>query len=237
MKRHSVYLIIFSLIFAFFGGLYLYAENFFIKNFIVYPYYGYIVILFFFIGLFIVLFRHISFLKNHTQKIISFIIFAPLVIFPIFRCFFTIPYTFCRVCPRQCPFGQVRNVAVPGVLLMNLDNRYWCYRYCPFGTFQDYLYMIKSKKVALPSIFSYAGYIVLAVFTTFYFVAITSKAVSGDFYHYFFKNSFSFSIPIFVVFLLIALVSVFVHRTFCNHICPIGTVSESILKVEKKIRK
>ena len=76
---------------------------------------------------------------------------AQLVIFfPIFRCYFKIPYLFCHVCPRQCAFGYLRPYLVPAALLMNIEKRFWCFHCCPIGPSFDCQARVSSKPLRLP---------------------------------------------------------------------------------------
>lgn len=186
------------------------------------------------IAIFIVLFKEKLRINGQKQKIlrfISYIVFAPMVFYPIFRCYFKIPYIFCHVCPRKCIFGHLRPYTVPAILLLNLDKRTWCYKYCPIGKLQDKQLSIKTKKIVLPKFFSYTKYLFL-LFTIITYFIISNK--NSAFYNYFFKNIFSLSIIVLIIAALLFILSFFIHRFWCNYICPIGTVSEDILKVEKK---
>lgn len=206
----------------------------------------YIILIFFILilGLFFILFSKIDLiikLRQKIPKIFYFIILAPMVIYPIFRCFFKIPYIFCHTCPRKCIFGYLRPYTVPSVLLLNVDKRSWCYNLCPCGMLQDSAYKFKSKKIKLLKLFSYFKYLFLIVITFLYFKILIDKPqpdlAGGIFFNYFFKDAFSFSLIILIAFVVIFLLSVFIHRFFCNYFCPIGTVSDLILKFENKFKK
>ena len=180
-------------------------------------------------------------LKNKIPKIFYFIILSPLVLYPIFRCFFKIPYIFCHVCPRKCIFGYLRPYTVPAVLLLNLDKRSWCYNLCPYGMLQDSAYKVKSKKIKLPKFLSHLKYLVLTLIIFLYFKILIGKPQpdlsGGIFFNYFFKDVFSFTLIILIAFVVIFLLSFFIHRFWCNYFCPIGAVSDLILKLENKFNK
>ena len=83
---------------------------------------------------------------------VYFVAFSLVVFYPIFRCYFKIPYLFCHVCPGKCIFGFVRPYIVPAALIMNLEKRFWCYHACPIGTLFDCQGRVwrKSKRVPEP---------------------------------------------------------------------------------------
>jgi polyferredoxin len=196
------------------------------------------------LSLFFILFSKIGLIikiKKKIPKPLYFVILAPLVFYPIFRCFFRIPFIFCHVCPRKCIFGYLRPYTVPAVLLLNLDKRRWCYDLCPCGMLQDSAYKVKCKKIKLPKFFSYFKYIFLLVIIFLFFMILVDKPqpdlAGGGFFNYFFKGMFSFSLTILIAFIVIFLLSSFIYRLWCNYFCPIGTVSGLILKVGNKFKK
>lgn len=184
-------------------------------------------------------------LKDKTNQKISkffyYILFAPIVFYPIFRCYFKIPFTFCHVCPRRCIFGYLRPYLVPSVLLLNLDKRHWCFKQCPYGHLQDKQSMVSKIRVKLPKFLSYSKYVFLLLLVVGYFLILNARKIielpGFNFYLRTFKNVYSFSLIVFVVALLIFLIAFFIPRFWCNYFCPIGTFSDEALKAEKKIFK
>ena len=179
--------------------------------------------------------------KEKLLKISYFIVFSPLAFYAIFRCYFKIPYVFCHACPRKCIFGHLRPSFVPAVLLLNIDKRTWCYNYCPIGFLQETLSKLTKKKIILPKFLSYFKYVVLLFVVFTYFIIlnnIKNPSLTGyDLYTYTFKNIFSFSLNVLIIAIIILIISFFVYRFWCNYFCPIGTVSDLILKIEKKFNK
>jgi len=175
-------------------------------------------------------------LKKKLMNIFYFVFFVPAVFYPIFRCYFKIPYIFCHVCPRRCIFGHLRPYAIPGVVLMNLDRRFWCFNFCPIGKLQDEQAKLKTKKIKLPKFLNIIRWLVLAfiIVTYFWFLSIARNQPFTSLP--WFKNVFSFSLVVLIVAVVILLVSFFVHRFFCNYFCPIGAVGDLVLKLEKKIK-
>ncbi len=202
--------------------------------------YIFLIFLFLAIAIIIVLFKEkIEDKKQKIFRFLSYIVFAPMVLYPIFRCYLKIPYIFCHVCPRKCIFGHLRPYTVPAVLLLNLDKGAWCYKYCPVGKLQDKQVSIKTKKIVLPKFLFYTKYLFLLFVIISYFMisGYNKNPISLAFYNYFFKNIFSVSIIVLIIVILLFILSFFIHRFWCNYICPIGTVSEDILKAENKMKK
>lgn len=179
--------------------------------------------------------------KEKLLKISFFVVFSPFVFYAVFRCYFKIPYVFCHVCPRKCIFGHLRPYTIPAFLLLNIDKRSWCYKYCPMGFLQEAQSKAVNKKIKLPKFLNYFKYIILLFVIAAYFIIlrnIKNPSLTGyDLYIYTFKNIFSFSLTVLIIAILILIISFFVHRFWCNYFCPVGTVSELILKIEKKFNK
>ncbi|HQH28991.1 MAG TPA: hypothetical protein PLP17_16480, partial [Oligoflexia bacterium] len=70
-------------------------------------------------------------------RLVNYCGFALAVFYPLGRCYFSLPYLFCHVCPRKCVFGFLRPYLVPAALIMNLERRHWCFHACPIGTVHD----------------------------------------------------------------------------------------------------
>lgn len=167
-----------------------------------------------------------------------------IVFYPLFRCFFKVPYLFCHVCPRKCVFGWFRPYLIPAALVMNLNNRHWCHHSCPVGT------LLHCQETALRpparrwwtqpvSVLFSLGALAFAAFS--YFLVRSDQAERADvpegWYQFFFKNSFSFSLAVIAVAGVIVLAGVLRRRAFCNCLCPVGSVSEFYLQLERWIKK
>ncbi len=70
-------------------------------------------------------------------KLIGGIIFLPVLLLPALRCYFKVPYVFCRSCPDKCPWGISRTIFFSTFVGLNLSGRFWCTAFCPLGTFQE----------------------------------------------------------------------------------------------------
>jgi hypothetical protein len=193
-----------------------------------------IVYLALFVALVLIAIKHFKKIKlNHKwMRIIFGILFFPVVMFPIFKCYFKIPYIFCRRCPQKCPWGLLRPVLVPSLLVLNLDKRFWCYNMCPIGTMQDYQASISKKRIRIPKWIMNIRYIFLALIA-FITIKLLFNLRAGEF---FFKFTHHFYIWSFSVAVIIFLISFFIPRFWCNHICPIGSFGDLVLKSENKLR-
>jgi polyferredoxin len=191
-----------------------------------------IAILMLFLGLLITLFYKLDFVRRKMLKIASFIILLPVIIYPAFRCYFKIPYVFCRICPRSCIFGHLRPVLLPAVLLQNLDKRFWCYNQCPLGTIQD----VQCRKGAISSGWVKQLTRILMVVGIVGLLVVMFLARRSGFLA-FFKNGYTITIVILIAASVLFLKAFFQRRFWCEFFCPIGTVSDLIMWIEKKFFK
>jgi hypothetical protein len=188
-----------------------------------------------------------SFLKTMDRRIfeqtrlgvfrwVSFFSFGLVAFFPIFRCYFKVPYLFCHVCPRQCIFGYMRSYLVPAALIMNLDKRYWCFNCCPIGTLFDCQARVAGKLWHLPRWLKTVPILVLLFTAVAYFKL--SRDLSRptetfvDWYTALFKNSYSPTILVILIAILLLVLAFRVRRSFCEILCPVGTLSNLLLKLE-----
>lgn len=163
----------------------------------------------------------------------TYFIFLPLALFPVMRCNFKIPYIFCKVCPRKCPWGAVRQVTIPSFVLFNLDARSWCFRFCPFGTLQECQAMACKKRVKLPGWLSWLRYPVL-LFT----IAIVVLAMYNimDFRDtWFFRANYQPMPAVIATAAVIFLLSFVIPRLWCSYLCPIGSLGDIILRLKKQL--
>ncbi len=175
--------------------------------------------------------------KMNIFRWIYFISFSLVIFFPIFRCYFKIPYLFCHVCPRQCAFGYLRPYLVPAALIMNIEKRYWCFYYCPIGTFFDCQARVSPKPLRMPKFVKILPIMVLLFTAAAYFKISADLAQPGtttnDWYTFFFMNIYAptamvIGIAVFLIFLAFK-----IRRSFCELLCPVGTLSDLILKIER----
>jgi len=212
------------------GYLFIY-QNQFVYNLSFHPVYIAVAGITLFVGLFCIFFNF----KKHMNlfRIWSYIVFAIAVYYPLFRCYFKIPYIFCRNCPRKCIFGYFRPVLIPAAILQNVDTRFWCYNQCPIGTLQD---AQCQKSLGIPR---YIKYITRVAILAFIIFSIFVYAYTGNtgLFGSLFKNGFTVSVILLIIVGIILLISFFIKRFWCDYFCPVGTVSDFILKAEHKILK
>ena len=207
-----------------------YRLSFLLNNTYYYPIYFLVIIAFAII--FLKLFQKIK-IKDNTLKIIYGLFFLPAVYFPIMRCYFKVPYIFCKTCPRKCPFGELRPFIIPSFLLLNLDKRFWCFKLCPFGTLQDYQCRVSKKRIHLPKWLSKIRYIFLALTA----IAVLGLIFTPTYFDFFFKGEHHLYLWTFVISLIIFLLAFFIPRFFCNYFCPIGSFGDIALKAQNKFKR
>jgi len=171
-------------------------------------------------------------IKNKNLKIIFGLLFLPAALFPVIRCYFKIPYIFCRACPRKCPFGELRSFIIPSFVLVNLDKRFWCYNLCPFGTLQDHQCKLSKIRIKLPKWLSYLRYL----FLLFTIIIVLLLIFNENFYFLFFKGDFHLVLGTFIAAIIIFILAFFIPRFWCNYFCPIGSFGDLVLKLENKIK-
>lgn len=170
---------------------------------------------------------------------INFAGFSLVVFYPIFRCYFKIPYLFCHVCPRKCVFGYLRPYLIPAALIMNLQGRRWCHHACPIGTMYDCQSRVSGSTWVKTIWTSLTGLAALAFIVVSYFKVVADAAdtasVRYDWYTYFFQNRFDLTVAVLVSAVVLILTAFRLRRVFCEMLCPIGQVSEWYLKSERKL--
>jgi spermidine synthase len=188
------------------------------------------------------------FSRVRLERWISFILLALVAFFPIFRCYFKIPYIFCHACPRKCIFGILRPYLIPATLIMNLDRQTWCYNFCPIGILYGcQSYTFKSKELIPPRSNSKIAAITFGImgissliFTVVSYFQIdqghTNAQTSGhEWYAYFFTNSYTTTYWVVIISSLLLAFSFLKRRSFCIILCPIGVLTGLWYKLKKKI--
>jgi polyferredoxin len=175
--------------------------------------------------------------KLPPSRWMYFLAFSLVAFYPIFRCYFKVPYLFCHVCPQKCVFGFVRPYLVPAVLIMNLEKRYWCYRACPIGTLFDCQARACKKSKRVPK-WLQALPIAVLVFTAIAYFKIMwdlegQPAVQFDWYTFFSHNMFAVTASVIAIAAALIILAYRLRRTFCETLCPVGTFSDLVLKLER----
>ncbi|MBW2466535.1 MAG: 4Fe-4S binding protein [Deltaproteobacteria bacterium] len=168
---------------------------------------------------------------------VYFFCFSLLIFFPIFRCYFKVPYLFCHVCPRQCIFGYLRSYLVPAALIMNIEKRFWCFHFCPIGTLFDCQARVASRPARLHKSWKLLPFMafLFTVFSYFKISAALKNPGSGsvDWYTFFFKNIYTPTAIVIVITAFLILLAFKFRRSFCELLCPVGTLSDLLLKIER----
>jgi len=152
------------------------------------------------------------------------ILFLPVVLLPVFRCYFKVPYVFCRACPSPCPWGILRGVAFPAFLLMNLFSKYWCTTLCPFGTFQECQDRLSPKRFKIPAWTGFFAYLVLFLVTGLYLLTL----FDSSWVRWFEAGHYTWmGVTVSVAALLLA-VSFLIPKFFCRYFCPVSTIDRMV---------
>jgi len=172
----------------------------------------------------------------HPMRWIHFAAFSLAVFYPIFRCYFKIPYLFCHVCPRKCVFGFLRPWLVPAALIMNLEKRHWCYHACPIGTFYDCQARTGGKPARRPIVFRVTAIAVLIFTAAAYFMLkhdLAEPPAAADWYAFFYLNAFGVSAAVLATAAVLIVLAWRLRRAFCESLCPVGTFSDLMLKLDR----
>lgn len=169
-------------------------------------------------------------IKEGLLKITYFIIFLPVATIPLIKCYFKVPYIFCKACPRKCVFGELRPIIIPAFLFLNLDKRAWCYKLCPCGTFQDYQTKLCKKRIKLPKWLFYFRYLILL----FTIIIVLLIIFDENFKNPFFVGAYKVIITTLIAASVIFILCLFIPRFWCNYFCPIGSFGDLAIKIENK---
>lgn len=172
-------------------------------------------------------------IKEYPLRIVYLITFLPAATIPIIKCYFKIPYIFCKACPRKCVFGELRPIIIPAFLFLNLDKRFWCYKLCPCGTIQDYQAKLSKKRIRLPKSFIYFRYLFL-LFTT---IAALLLIFNEKFKNPFFIGAYNIIPTTLIAASIIFILCFFIPRFWCNYFCPIGSFGDLAIKTGNRLLK
>lgn len=218
------------------------------------PVYIYIVFFIVFLALLAYLFRRrFSFFFRYPliRKAVYVTVLAPVLITPLFRCWFRVPYVACHVCPRKCIFGYMRPFIVPSAVLLNVNSRSWCYNACSVGAVSDsftsmrkrgYLSLRGTRSRRAVRIIGIAlATVIIAVLTYIYFALAHARAnpgVSrGDIFTALYKGSYSVNPVIIAAATILLAGAFFIPRLWCDNLCPIGIIARLSLYSERLLRR
>lgn len=183
-----------------------------------------------FILLFQLFIRRLLFKK--ALKAVFGIIFLPIVLLPVFRCYFKVPYIFCNVCPLPCPWGILRIFIFNTALFLNLSEKLWCGNLCPLGTFHECQAKISKQNFELPSWVNLSAYLILFLSVTMYCLALPgSRAVA-----FFEIGSYEWVVTTVSIASLILIAAFFIPRLWCRYACPVGAIAKLTSALQRFIQ-
>ncbi len=163
-------------------------------------------------------------LPKKVLKLICGVIFLPLILLPVLRCYFKVPYVFCRICPHKCPWGMLRTFILSSFFTLNLSGRFWCFYLCPLGTFQECQAQISKQNVKLSFRPGLVAYPALILTVGMYFLTLEWPQGAT----YFSVGHYSWiKITVFTASLIFA-AAFFIPRFWCRYFCPVGTIADLI---------
>ncbi|MDD5427704.1 MAG: 4Fe-4S binding protein [Candidatus Omnitrophica bacterium] len=164
-------------------------------------------------------------------KFIGGLIFLPVILLPVFRCYFKVPYVFCRACPDKCPWGISRTFLFGAFVGLNLSGKFWCARLCPLGSFQEAQVAISKKHLKPAAWLSVSSYVILIAVAAVYFLTVTSSA----WVKYFGNGWYAWAWA--AVFIAAAILSAafFIPKFWCRYFCPVGAIADISGKCRRMI--
>ncbi len=205
--------------------IFLITVSFFLYDFSVSRFYAYILLFLLLLGIFYAL----EMKRVRKLECLYPFIFLLNLTYPLFKCYFKIPYIFCHSCPRKCSFGILRHFSIPAFVIMNMNKRHWCFNYCPFGRIQDGQSRTCNRRLKIPKLFLFLPAAVSGFIILFYFL-IKKESINNFFFIYSYKTNVTVAVISIIVFLL----AFIIPRIFCNYICPVGLVGKITLRLEQK---
>ncbi len=166
--------------------------------------------------------------KNWLKFIFG-IIFLPVLFLPILRCYFRVPYIFCRACPNKCPWGMSRTFFFDSFIALNLSKKFWCANVCPFGAFQECQAQISKKNLRLPAWLSPSSYLILFILLCMYLLTFLGLPAIK----FFGLWMYAWAVASVSIAVLVIAAAFFVPRIFCRYICPVGTIAELSFKFKR----
>ena len=172
-------------------------------------------------------------------RVAAYLLLGLVAFFPVFRCYFRIPYLFCHVCPRQCIFGYLRTYLVGGALLINLGQAPFCARVCPVGTLFDTIAPPTPPSRRLARTLWTVRLGVLVCVVLLYFLvehsAHTRPSGAGPLYIYLFRNDYAVGIWSLITGVALICLGWRIKRAFCSTLCPIGATSDLVARLLRTI--
>lgn len=170
-------------------------------------------------------------LPRNIIKLVYGAIFLPLIILPVFRCCFKVPYVFCRICPNKCPWGISRTFIFSAFLTLNLSGRFWCFYLCPFGTFQECQAQISKQNLKLPFQTGFVAYPALLLTAWMYSLTLLGSQMAV----YFTAGYYEWMGTTVFVAAMILIAAFFIPRFWCRLFCPVGIIAELFSGLRRRL--
>jgi hypothetical protein len=172
-------------------------------------------------------------LPKKITKLVYGIIFLPLLILPVFRCCFKVPYVFCRVCPNKCPWGMSRTFIFSAFLTLNLSGRFWCFYLCPFGTFQECQAQISRQNFKVPFRTGFLSYPILLLTVWMYSLTLLGSQIVI----YFMAGYYEWVGTTVFIAASILITTFFIPKFWCRFFCPVGIIAELFSGIRRSLCK
>ncbi len=161
-------------------------------------------------------------LPQNVSKWVYGLIFLPVLLLPVFSCYFKVPYVFCRACPNRCPWGMLRTFAFSSFILLNLSEKFWCSALCPFGTLQESQIGFSKQSFKLSAWVTVLASIVLSAVAGMYLLTLWGSRWT----EFFNLDRYAWVGGTALAALGIFLVSFFIPKFWCRYLCPVGAIAE-----------
>jgi spermidine synthase len=167
-----------------------------------------------------------------------FLTLLPLAALPLGRCYFSVPYLFCHVCPRPCVFGVLRPYVVTTALIANVGDQRFCQRACPLGHAQAAPCAAASSRPRPFGRLAWVLRLLLLALITYLYFAIEADHHDGTegvgTWTWFYVGRYAVSSWVLGAAGIAIVLSFFLRRPFCETACPIGATSDVVARIEKE---
>jgi spermidine synthase len=171
-------------------------------------------------------------------RLFAFLALLPVAALPLGRCYFSVPYLFCHVCPRPCVFGVVRPYVMTAALVANLGDQRFCQRACPLGLAQAAAGATSSRRPLRFRRFAWGVRLLVLALVAYLYFGIEpghGDPEADGLFPWFYLNRYASSPWVLGATALAVIASFSFHRPFCENACPIGATSDLLLRAEKLV--
>ena len=171
------------------------------------------------------------------SRAIELLVLLPVGALPLARCYFKVPFVFCHTCPRPCAFGILRPYVVPAALVANLGDHRFCEKVCPFGQAQRACERSRERRLRTLGRLGHVLRLVVLIAVALLYPVVRSERRAGEtagFFGWFYLDGYGVSAVVLGVSGALLIASFFVHRPFCDGLCPIGGASDLLARIERR---